>query len=102
MKTISAKAVDIKRKWYLIDANNRVLGDVAVEAANLLRGKGKVTYTPHIDNGDHVVVTDALGKPIVYNKREPLDFGLICCAPGIHRAAVERLAERATKLLSEA
>ncbi len=48
------------------------------------------------------VVTDALGKPIVYNKREPLDFGLICCAPGIHGAAVERLAERAAKLLSEA
>jgi myo-inositol-1(or 4)-monophosphatase len=48
------------------------------------------------------LVTDALGKPIVYNKREPLDFGLICCAPGIHDAAVERLAERAAKLLSEA
>ena len=48
------------------------------------------------------VVSDALGKPIVYNKREPLDFGLICCAPGIHAAAVERLAERAAKLLSEA
>ena len=48
------------------------------------------------------VVTDALGKPIVYNKREPLDFGLICCAPGIHGAVVERLSERAAKLLSEA
>ena len=48
------------------------------------------------------VVSDALGKPIVYNKREPLDFGLICCAPGIHIAAVERLSERAAKLLSEA
>lgn len=48
------------------------------------------------------VVTDALGKPIVYNKREPLDFGLICCAPDIHGAAVERLSERAAKLLSEA
>ena len=46
------------------------------------------------------VVTDAFGKPIVYNKREPLDFGLICCAPDIHDAAVERLAERASILLS--
>jgi myo-inositol-1(or 4)-monophosphatase len=46
------------------------------------------------------VVSDALGRSIVYNKREPHDFGLICCAPGIHAAAVERLAERATKLLS--
>lgn len=48
------------------------------------------------------VVTDALGRPIRYNKREPHDFGLICCAPGIHAAAVERLSERADKLLSEA
>ncbi len=45
------------------------------------------------------VVSDALGKPIVYNKREPLDFGLLCCAPGIHQAAVERLSERVAKLL---
>ncbi len=48
------------------------------------------------------VVSDALGQPILYNKREPLDFGLICCAPGIHDAAVERLSERAAKLLREA
>jgi myo-inositol-1(or 4)-monophosphatase len=48
------------------------------------------------------VVTDALGKPIAYNKREPLDFGLICCAPGIHGAAVARLADRAAKMMSEA
>lgn len=48
------------------------------------------------------VVTDAVGKPIRYNKREPHDFGLICCAPGIHAAAVERLSERAVKLLSGA
>jgi large subunit ribosomal protein L13 len=59
MKTISAKAEDIQRKWYLLDAKDRVLGDVAVEAANILRGKGKVTYTPHIDNGDHVIVINA-------------------------------------------
>ena len=48
------------------------------------------------------VVSDALGKPMVYNKCDPLDFGLICCAPGIHIAAVDRLAERAAKLLNEA
>ena len=69
MKTISAKAVDIKRKWYLIDAKDRILGDVAVEAANLLRGKGKVTYTPHIDNGDHVVVINA-EKVVLTGKKE--------------------------------
>ncbi len=46
------------------------------------------------------VVTDALGQPIVYNKREPIDFGLICCAPDIHDAAVERLAGRVSLLRS--
>ena len=45
------------------------------------------------------IVSDALGRPILYNKREPLDFGLICCAPGIHQAAVDRLAERAAQIL---
>ncbi|WP_397590178.1 3'(2'),5'-bisphosphate nucleotidase CysQ [Sphingorhabdus sp.] len=49
-----------------------------------------------------VVVTDALGQTITYNKRAPLDFGLICCAPGIHMAAVERLSERAARILSSA
>jgi myo-inositol-1(or 4)-monophosphatase len=44
-------------------------------------------------------VTNATGQTILYNKREPLDFGLICCAPGIHRAAVERLQDRAINLL---
>ncbi|MGB5077164.1 MAG: 3'(2'),5'-bisphosphate nucleotidase CysQ [Sphingorhabdus sp.] len=46
------------------------------------------------------VVTDAHGKPIVYNKRKPLDFGLICCAPGIHSDVVDRLADRARKMAS--
>ena len=48
------------------------------------------------------IVTDALGQTITYNKRAPLDFGLICCAPGIHQAAVERLSERAARILSSA
>ena len=48
------------------------------------------------------IVTDALGQTITYNKRAPLDFGLICCAPGIHQAAVERLSERAAQILSSA
>ena len=69
MKTVSAKAEDIQRKWYLIDAKDRVLGDVAVEAANLLRGKNKVTYTPHIDNGDHVVIINA-DKVVFTGKKE--------------------------------
>ena len=59
MKTFSAKPHDVERKWYVIDAKGKVLGQVAVEAARLLRGKHKPTFTTHIDTGDHVVVINA-------------------------------------------
>ena len=59
MKTFSAKPTDIERNWYVIDAKDKVLGQVAVEAARLLRGKHKPIFTPHIDTGDFVVVVNA-------------------------------------------
>src|SRR6266516_6764983 len=59
MKTFSAKAKDIPRKWWVIDAKNQVLGQVAVKAANLLRGKEKTIFTPHVDTGDFVVIINA-------------------------------------------
>ena len=51
-KTFSAKAEDIDRKWYVIDAEGQILGDLAVKAATLLRGKGKPIFTSHCDCGD--------------------------------------------------
>jgi large subunit ribosomal protein L13 len=59
MKTFSAKASEVDRKWWIIDAKDQVLGDVAVKAANLLRGKEKAIFTPHVDTGDFVVVINA-------------------------------------------
>lgn len=59
MKTFSAKPSDVERKWHVIDAKDKILGQVAVEAARLLRGKHKVIFTPHIDTGDFVVVINA-------------------------------------------
>lgn len=59
MKTFSAKATDIDRKWWIIDAENQILGNVAVHAANILRGKNKPVFTPHVDTGDYVVVINA-------------------------------------------
>lgn len=56
MKTFSAKPTDITRRWYIIDASEAPLGRVATIAANLLIGKSKPTYTPHIDGGDYVVI----------------------------------------------
>ena len=59
MKTYSQKASEISREWYLIDASSMPLGKLAVIIADKLMGKSKVTYTPHIDNGDYVVVINA-------------------------------------------
>ena len=59
MKTYSQKAKEIKREWWTIDAASLPLGKLAVVIADKLMGKSKVTYTPHIDNGDYVVVTNA-------------------------------------------
>ena len=54
--TYSAKQSEIERKWYIIDASGKSLGRVATEAAKLLRGKHKPTYTPNVDTGDHVII----------------------------------------------
>ena len=59
MSTFMQKKETIERKWYLIDAEGETLGRLATKAANILRGKHKVTYTPHIDCGDYVIVINA-------------------------------------------
>ncbi len=59
MKTYSAKPLEVERKWWIIDAEGKTLGRLASLAANLLRGKHKPQYTPHIDTGDFVVVINA-------------------------------------------
>jgi large subunit ribosomal protein L13 len=69
MKTFSAKAEEVQRRWWIIDAKDQILGRVAVKAADLLRGKGKAIYTPHIDSGDFVVVINA-DKVRVTGKKE--------------------------------
>ena len=69
MKTISAKASELQRKWFIIDAADQVVGQVAERAAVLLRGKHKPIYTPHIDSGDFVVVINAK-KAVFSGKKE--------------------------------
>ncbi len=68
MKTYSQKSAEIKRDWYLIDAKSLPLGKLAVVIADKLMGKSKVTYTPHIDNGDYVVVINAKELVVTGNK----------------------------------
>src|SRR5262249_18964071 len=70
MKTFSAKATELPRKWWVIDAQDQVLGRVAVKAANLLRGKGKTIFTPHVDTGDFVIVINAEKVRLTGKKEE--------------------------------
>jgi large subunit ribosomal protein L13 len=59
MKTYSPKSKEIRRDWYVVDADGAVLGRLASEVAKILRGKHKPTFAPHLDTGDHVVVVNA-------------------------------------------
>jgi len=59
MKTYTAKPAEVRRDWYLVDAEGKTLGRLATELARRLRGKHKPTYTPHVDTGDYIVVVNA-------------------------------------------
>ena len=68
MKTYSQKGAEIKREWWTIDASSMPLGKLAVVVADKLMGKSKVTYTPHIDNGDYVIVANAKNLVVTGDK----------------------------------
>ena len=70
MLTFSLKQKDIKKKWYLIDANGLVLGRLAAKISMILRGKHKTTYTSHLDCGDNVVVINAKGIRLTGSKEK--------------------------------
>lgn len=68
MRTYMAKAQEVERKWYVLDATGKPLGRLATEAARLLKGKHKPTYTPHVDTGDFVIVINA-DKAVLTGKK---------------------------------
>ena len=68
MKTFSAKPETVKRDWFVIDAEDKVLGRLATEIAHRLRGKHKAEYTPHVDTGDYIVVINADKVAVTGNK----------------------------------
>lgn len=70
MSTFMANKGNIERKWYVIDAAGKPMGKTAVAAADLLRGKRKVTYTPHADCGDNVIIINASKAVLTGNKME--------------------------------
>ncbi|MGP1598810.1 50S ribosomal protein L13 [Peptoanaerobacter stomatis] len=70
MKCYVQKSSEVQRKWHLIDAEGKTLGRLSTEIAKLLRGKHKVTFTPHVDGGDYVVVINAEKIEVTGKKRD--------------------------------
>jgi len=70
MKTFSAKAEEVERDWYVVDAEGKALGRLAAEIAHRLRGKHKPEYTPHVDTGDYIVVINAEKIGVTGNKEQ--------------------------------
>ncbi len=70
MKTYTAKAGEVEQGWYVVDAQNKVLGRLAVQIAARLRGKHKPQYTPHVDTGDYIVVVNAAKLRVTGRKTE--------------------------------
>src|SRR6202051_695155 len=90
MKTFSAKASEVPRKWWVIDANNQVLGQVAMKAANLLRGKEKTVFTPHVDTGDFVIVINAEKVRLTGKKEEQKSYMSFSGYVGGHKSESAR------------
>jgi len=104
MKTYNAKPGDIERRWYVVDAEGKTLGRLATRIADILRGKGKPQYTPHVDTGDFVVVVNAEKIHVTGNK---LDDKMIYRHSGYPgglkvRPLREELERRPTEVLRKA
>ena len=90
MSTVSAKKEDVERKWFLVDANNVVLGRLAAKVASVLKGKHKAIYTPHVDTGDFIIIVNAEKVQLTGNKLEDKQYfhhsgypgGLKCITAG--------------------
>ncbi|MBN2078235.1 MAG: 50S ribosomal protein L13 [Spirochaetes bacterium] len=107
-KTYSMKASEISKKWYVVDADGKVLGRLASEIAKILRGKNKPTFTPYLDMGDNVIVINAEKVVLTGAKAEDKDYFRHSQYPGgirfvnIKKIAKERpqfIIEHAVKLM---
>lgn len=105
-RTFSAKAGQLDRRWYVVDATDKPLGRLATELARRLRGKHKPEYTPHIDTGDYLVVINAEKVAVTGNKRSAKMYYNHSGYPGgiksinfekLQAKAPERIIERAVK-----
>lgn len=95
MKSFIAKPQEVERKWYVIDATDKTLGKLAVEAASILRGKKKPIYTPHVDTGDYVIVINAEKVKVSGKKPEKKIYAHHSGYPGgLHEMSFEKMQEK--------
>ena len=100
MKTYSAKAGEIDKKWYLIDAEGEILGRLATQIATILRGKNKPTYTPSMDLGDYVVVINAEKIKVTGNKLKGKEYKYhTAYVGGLKTVTLERLLKKKPELV---
>jgi large subunit ribosomal protein L13 len=104
MKTYTAKKGEITREWYLVDADGQTLGRLATRIADMLRGKNKPEYTPHVDTGDFVVVVNAEKIHVTGNKLDQKRYYRHSGYPGGLRSRTlrEQLDRRPTEVLRKA
>ena len=104
MKTYSAKPNEIEKQWYLVDAEAQTLGRLATQIADVLRGKGKPQYTPHVDSGDFVVVVNAEKVRVTGDKLHTKVYYRYTGYPGglRERTLEEQLARRPEEVLRRA
>ena len=106
MKTVSMRAQDVERSWYVVDAEHRTLGRLASAVAHRLRGKHKPEYTPHVDTGDYIIVVNAAKVRVTGNKETDKIYHRHSGYPGgikstrlnkLRQTHPERIVEKAVK-----
>ncbi len=104
MKTFSAKAEEVPHNWWLVDAENQVLGHIATKIADVLRGKNKPVYTPHCDTGDFVVVINAARVRVTGKKTTAKTYTSFSGYVGGHKSETfeQRRARRPELLIERA
>lgn len=104
MKTFSAKAHEVKRDWYVVDASDKTLGRLATEIARRLRGKHKAEYTPHVDTGDYIIVTNAEKVSVTGRKfKEKMYYHHTGFPGGIKSISFDKLqAQHPTRIIERA
>ena len=95
MKSYMARPLEVERRWYVVDAEGQTLGRLATEIANVLRGKNKPQYTPHVDTGDFVVVVNAEKVVVTGRKAEQKVYRRHSGYPGgLKETSYEQMMER--------